>query len=91
MGLDCCNWYGVTCNNKTGHIVKLVLTNYNINKEDGLTALGFGLGFSSVWWLLVFSKAVGKRYFQFVDSTCEKVIDWMILLEMKAMAAIPAY
>uniref|UniRef100_A0A0E0HKP2 non-specific serine/threonine protein kinase n=1 Tax=Oryza nivara TaxID=4536 RepID=A0A0E0HKP2_ORYNI len=47
------------------------------------SGLGFGVGFSSVWWLLVCSKAVGKRYFQFVDSTCEKVIHWMILLEKK--------
>uniref|UniRef100_A0A0E0A4R9 non-specific serine/threonine protein kinase n=1 Tax=Oryza glumipatula TaxID=40148 RepID=A0A0E0A4R9_9ORYZ len=47
------------------------------------SGLGFGVGFSSVWWLLVCSKAVGKRYFQFVDSTCEKVIRWMILLEKK--------
>uniref|UniRef100_A0A0E0L7K1 non-specific serine/threonine protein kinase n=1 Tax=Oryza punctata TaxID=4537 RepID=A0A0E0L7K1_ORYPU len=47
------------------------------------SGLGFGVGFSSVWWLLVCSKAVGKRYFQFVDSTCEKVIHWMILLEKR--------
>uniref|UniRef100_A0A0A9CDJ7 Uncharacterized protein n=1 Tax=Arundo donax TaxID=35708 RepID=A0A0A9CDJ7_ARUDO len=42
-----------------------------------------GLGFAAVWWLLIFSKAVSKVYFQFVDSICEKICYWMILLKIK--------
>ncbi|KAL6606246.1 hypothetical protein ACP70R_041899 [Stipagrostis hirtigluma subsp. patula] len=35
-----------------------------------------------VWWLLVFSKVVSKGYIQFIDSACEKICDWMILLKI---------
>ncbi|KAK3128338.1 hypothetical protein QOZ80_6BG0460240 [Eleusine coracana subsp. coracana] len=36
-GLNCCNWYGVTCNNKTGHVIKLDLHNYNFSSKYDLT------------------------------------------------------
>ncbi|WVZ82686.1 hypothetical protein U9M48_029923 [Paspalum notatum var. saurae] len=36
-GLNCCSWLGVTCNNKTGHIIKLDLKNYNFSKKYALT------------------------------------------------------
>ncbi|RLN12365.1 LRR receptor-like serine/threonine-protein kinase GSO1 [Panicum miliaceum] len=47
------------------------------------SGLGFGIGFVAVWWLLIFSKAVSKGYFQSVDSMCEKICDRMIILKIK--------
>jgi hypothetical protein len=47
------------------------------------SGLGFGLGFAAVWWTLIFSKVVGKGYFNFVDSMCEKFSDQMILVKAK--------
>ncbi|OEL20359.1 LRR receptor-like serine/threonine-protein kinase GSO1 [Dichanthelium oligosanthes] len=47
------------------------------------SGLGFGIGFAAVWWLLVVSKAASRRYFQFIDSACEKFFDWTILLKLK--------
>jgi hypothetical protein len=35
-GINCCSWYGVTCNKKTGHVIKLDL-GYNFVKNDSLT------------------------------------------------------
>ncbi|XP_072149100.1 uncharacterized protein [Setaria viridis] len=37
-----------------------------------VSGLGFGLGFSAIWWLLIFNEAVRKLYFQSIDSVCEK-------------------
>ncbi|TKW19551.1 hypothetical protein SEVIR_4G027600v4 [Setaria viridis] len=48
------------------------------------SGVGFGIGLAAVWWLLIFSKAVSMRYFQFVDSVGEKICDWMILQKIKA-------
>ncbi|CAN6202646.1 unnamed protein product [Urochloa humidicola] len=48
------------------------------------SGVGFGIGLAAVWWLLIFSKAVNLGYFRIVDSTCEKICDWMILLKIKA-------
>ncbi|XP_039845441.1 receptor-like protein EIX2 [Panicum virgatum] len=47
------------------------------------SGLGFGIGLAAVWWVLIFNKAVSIGYFQFVDSICEKICDWMILLKIK--------
>jgi Leucine-rich repeat (LRR) protein len=47
------------------------------------SGLGFGLGFAAVWWTLIFSKVVGKVYFKFVDSICEKFSYRMILMKVK--------
>nr|TKW19474.1 hypothetical protein SEVIR_4G022100v2 [Setaria viridis] len=33
-----------------------------------VSGLGFGLGFSAIWWLLIFNEAVRKLYFQSIDS-----------------------
>uniref|UniRef100_K3Y1R3 Uncharacterized protein n=1 Tax=Setaria italica TaxID=4555 RepID=K3Y1R3_SETIT len=47
-----------------------------------VSGLGFGLGFSAIWWLLIFSEAVRKLYFQSIDSVCEKFFVRMILLKI---------
>ncbi|RCV20101.1 hypothetical protein SETIT_4G028800v2 [Setaria italica] len=47
------------------------------------SGVGFGIGLAAVWWLLIFSKAVSMRYFQFVDSVGEKICDQLILLKIK--------
>jgi hypothetical protein len=47
------------------------------------SGLGFGVRLAAVWWVLIFSKAVSMGYFQFIDSICEKICDWMILLKIK--------
>ncbi|CAL5050736.1 unnamed protein product [Urochloa decumbens] len=48
------------------------------------SGVGFGIGLAAVWWLLIFSKAVSLGYSRIVDSTCEKICDWTILLKIKA-------
>ncbi|XP_039842337.1 receptor-like protein EIX1 [Panicum virgatum] len=36
-GPNCCSWYGVTCHNSTGHIIKLDLGSNNFSKDYVLT------------------------------------------------------
>ncbi|GJV51458.1 leucine-rich repeat-containing protein [Tanacetum coccineum] len=36
---DCCQWSGVTCNNRTGHVTELVLFNYGLGGEISLSLL----------------------------------------------------
>lgn len=52
------------------------------------SGLGFGLGFSAIWWLLIFSEAVRKLYFQSIDSVCEKFFVRMILLKINVSSIL---
>ncbi|KAK1606754.1 hypothetical protein QYE76_030427 [Lolium multiflorum] len=37
QGEDCCNWGGVSCSKKTGHVVKLDLGGYSLKGEVNLS------------------------------------------------------
>uniref|UniRef100_A0A0D9WLL0 non-specific serine/threonine protein kinase n=1 Tax=Leersia perrieri TaxID=77586 RepID=A0A0D9WLL0_9ORYZ len=53
-----------------------------------ISGLGFGFGFSAVFWVLVFCKAVGRMYFQYIDLAYERACYRVILLGIKLNAKL---